>query len=106
MKEPELQETIFREPPEWGWFIGISIMSVREVINGHYFGLLTGIPFLLVAILANQKIQLPLWGIFTIGALVNFTLAIMGSIQYISAVIYCLLIAYGCDEMRKSYAIK
>jgi hypothetical protein len=103
IKRSCIKKTIFREPPEWGWFIGISIMSIREIINGHYLGLLTGVPFLLVAILANRKVHLPLWAMFTLGALVNFILAVTGHIQYISAIIYLLLIVYGGDEIRKQY---
>lgn len=103
MNEPVLKKPIFREPPEWGWFIGISIMSIREIINNHYLGLLTGVPFLLVAVLASRKIHLPLWAMFTLGSLVNFILAVTGHIQYISAIIYLLLIVYGGDETRKAY---
>ncbi|MGR6872699.1 hypothetical protein ACU6U9_10415 [Pseudomonas sp. HK3] len=108
MNESALKEAVFREPPEWGWFIGISIsiMSIREIINGHYLGLLTGVPFLLVAVLANRKVHLPLWAMFTLGALVNFILAVTGHIQYISAIIYLLLIVYGGDETRKAYLNK
>jgi hypothetical protein len=105
MNEPVIKKTIFRQPPEWGWFAGISILSVSEIINGHYLGLLTGVPFLLIAILANQKVWLPLWAIFTLGALVNFILAIMGQIQYTSVVIYGLLIFYGCHEVRKYFNV-
>jgi hypothetical protein len=43
-----MKKELFREPPSWGWFIGILVMSVREVVRGHYSGLLTGLPFLLV----------------------------------------------------------
>jgi len=60
-------------------------------------GLLTGVPFLLVAILAPKKVQIPLWVLFTLGSLVNFIIAVSGSIDYISSGIYLLLIFYGLD---------
>ncbi|MEZ8187846.1 hypothetical protein [Shewanella sp. 5S214] len=92
---------IFREPPEWGWFIGILIMSIREIIRGHYLGLLTGIPFLLVAILAPEKAQKPLWVLFTLGSLANFIIAVSGTVDYISGAIYLSLVVYGADEVYK-----
>jgi hypothetical protein len=96
----------FREPPEWGWFIGILAMSIKEVVRGHYLGLLTGVPFLLVAIIAPKQFQLPLWLMFSIGALVNFTIAVTGRIDYFSAAVYLLLIVYGADESYKLIANK
>jgi hypothetical protein len=96
-----MKKPLFREPPSWGWFIGILIMSVREIMQGHYVGLLTGIPFVLVSILAIRQLQLPLWIIFTIGAAANLLIAFTGHLDYISAGIYLLLIVYGIDESYK-----
>jgi hypothetical protein len=96
-----MKKKLLRGPPSWGWFIGILVMSVREIMRGHYLGLLTGIPFLLVSILAVKQLQLPLWIIFTVGAAVNLLIVVTGHLDYISAGIYLLLIVYGIDESYK-----
>lgn len=49
-----MKKTLLREPPSWGWFIGILIMCIREIMRGHYLGLLTGISFILLSILAPK----------------------------------------------------
>ena len=76
-------------------------MSIREIMRGHYVGLLTGIPFLLVSILAIKQLQFPLWIIFTVGAAANLLIAVTGHLDYISAGIYLLLIVYGIAESHK-----
>lgn len=73
-------------------------MSIREVMRGHYAGLLTGVPFLLVSILTPKKLQLPLWVIFTFGAAVNILTSVTGRLDYISTGIYLLLMVYGIYE--------
>jgi len=96
-----MKKELFREPPSWGWFIGILLMSVREVVRGHYSGLLTGVPFLLVSILTPKRLQLPLWIIFTGGGIVNLIFSVIGHFDYISFGIYALLVVYGIDESYK-----
>lgn len=96
-----MKKPLLREPPSWGWFIGILIMSIREIMRGHYVGLLTGIPFLLVSILAVKQLQFPLWIIFTVGATANLLIAVNGHFDFISAGIYLLLIVYGIAESHK-----
>ena len=93
---------LLRQPPSWGWFIGVLVLTVREIARGHYLGLATAIPFLLVSLLAAPAAHLPLWMLFTLGAAVNLAIALIGDPHYIDAGIYLLLVVYGADEAWKS----
>lgn len=94
-------DKVFRKPPEMAWFVGVLILSVIEIFDGGYLGLLTAVPFLLASILVSKHLQLFLWVIFSAGAWFNFYLSVTGEISYVSAVIYFLLSIYGPSVVYK-----
>ncbi|MFT2111595.1 hypothetical protein [Marinomonas sp. 2405UD68-3] len=96
-----MKTSVFKEPNQWILFIALTIATINGVVTGQYFTLLTGVPFLLVSVLASTRFHLQLWILFVTGAIINIILAITTEANYFIGGVYGLLTVYGFYELFK-----